>query len=422
MEQDDILKRYKECKINRLKDKNLEALKAFKEALKIMNIKDEQIFEPDLISKVPIKYRELLYKLLEEFSIFSYYIDLYNKRKILRLIDRILFRYFIIRFVNVEILENNLKYYMDKIKYKYRKQIIINCEKDYKEFNPSIINTGTEFIINCRTSNYYIGDYSIYCKSTDGIINTKNYIIKMDYEFNIISQKELIDKSIRKRYEIEKVKGLEDLIIFYFNDELCATCTLIDGNEERLRQIGLLKINETNTNYEINNSIPLDSMYINKWEKNWLPFIDNNNLFLVYNYDPIDIINTIINDHNKYTGEIDIYSRFFSQLNLVRFRGSAGPLRFYDNLLIVIHEVSKIDDKRMMYNHRFILLNNNYEIIKLSDPWYFEHHGVEFCRGICDFGDDIILSVGIEDEEAWLYVIDKEEIWDSLEDINKFIL
>jgi len=419
----DVSELYERCKRYRLNGNNNEALKCFNDAIQYIIIRDNiSIFDTNFIKNVQPKYLDIAYKLLDEYSIFSYYTQS-SRQNNLRIIDRMIFHKNIWNHVNIKLLTNNQRFYMDKLKYEYKKKILISHEEHYNELNPSIINTGKELIVNCRTSNFGVKPGGVYyAKTSDGLVNTKNYILKMDYKFNIISQKEVIDKSHRKKYNIRRIEGLEDLIIFNYNDQLYGSCTLVDSNEKGLPQIGLCKLEESYDYYIINELTPMGLIHENRCEKNWLPFVNDNILSFVYNYSPMDIIIPIKNYDHEFTGETELISSTQSDLNFERFRGSAGPLKFKDNWLIVVHEVSWCSDNSRIYTHRYVLLDNNFNIIKLSNPWYFENHGLEFCRSMCDFDDNIILSCGIKDEEAWLYVVNKKEIWNSLEDIKKFYL
>jgi len=83
-------------------------------------------------------------------------------------------------------------------------------------------------------------------------------------------------------------------------------------------------------------------------------------------------------------------------------------------------EVSWCQDESRIYTHRFVLLNDKFEITKLSDPWYFENHGIEFCRGMCVKKGELIITCGIKDEEAWCYVCDIKEVMVSMKELSTF--
>ncbi len=137
------------------------------------------------------------------------------------------------------------------------------------------------------------------------------------------------------------------------------------------------------------------------------------NLLLIYSCDPF-----IVYKVNKDTGICEIAIKYEPEQNLSRFRGSAPPIPFDDGYLFVVHEVITTDKR--YYTHRFVFMNNDFRIIKLSEPFVFQHKGVEFCSGmdISHSGKECILSIGIEDKEAYLCSISCDHIRSLLEPLE----
>ena len=46
----------------------------------------------------------------------------------------------------------------------------------------------------------------------------------------------------------------------------------------------------------------------------------------------------------------------------------------------------------------------------VSPAWVFAHHGIEFCSGLVQDGDRLVLSFGIEDREAWIVRIATSDV------------
>jgi len=382
-------------------------------------------------------YANQIYKLLEEFTIFSYYINDNTKKQGLRISDQLIFDYNCFNIINKGQISNNQRFYMKKLEYIDKKRIQVNHDNEYLEMNPSIISNRSGYIMNCRTSNFGVKPGGVYySKSTDGIVNTKNYILELDREFKIKSQVPLIDESIYDEYNTRPIKGLEDVIIFMHNDELWCTCTTLDTHPSGVPQISLCKIDfvmhddSNEDEYVIKIKRPMNLLQSGRPEKNWLPFSHEDMIKFVYGYSPTQIRTPSSNLVNicKELGYLDtnLLTSNDTHLNFDRFRGSAGPLMIEMDgtrmWLIVVHEVSWCLDKSRIYTHRFVLLTLDFKIIKLSDPWYFEQHGIEFCRGMCSYKDTIILTCGLKDEEAWCYILDKKKVLESLHDLDKFIL
>ena len=104
----------------------------------------------------------------------------------------------------------------------------------------------------------------------------------------------------------------------------------------------------------------------------------------------------------------------------INFRGSGGLIMVNDskttpedeyNYLMIIHEpLAKEYGGGRSYTHRFIGLNNAYNICGVSDMWYLDHRGVEFCRSMILDKGNIVMGFGLEDAEAYIVKIDLNEV------------
>ena len=416
---------YNSCKIHREKGEHVKFMNYFNIAMKLLkldisNCKIGKNYEDN------IEYLILIYKLLEEFTIISYYTN--DKDFGLLISDKLLFDKN--NLLNKTLISRNQKFYMKQLQSINKKKIDMIPDKNYVGMNPSIIKRNEGYLMNFRTSNFGLRPGGVYyCRSDDGIIDTINYILELDNDFNILSKKKVIDNSKTKTYS-RNIKGLEDLIIFFFNDQLWGTCTLLDVNQIGTPQIGLchLELSGDNSEYIINTKLPFKLISNNRPEKNWLPFVGGDELKLVYGYTPTEIITPVdkLEDMHKEIDHIS-YIKLTNHetiLNFDRFRGSAGPLRFNSGWLIIVHEVSWNFDNSRVYTHRFIFLDAEFIILKISDPWYFESHGIEFCRSMCDSHtlNEIIITCGIKDEEGWCYTITHEYVNSMLKNLCHYEL
>jgi predicted GH43/DUF377 family glycosyl hydrolase len=74
-----------------------------------------------------------------------------------------------------------------------------------------------------------------------------------------------------------------------------------------------------------------------------------------------------------------------------------------------VHEVIEADEGRI-YLHRFVKLDEEFHVTAVSPAWVFEHYGIEFCCGVACDEDELILSFGIRDCEAWITRVNVKEI------------
>ena len=59
---------------------------------------------------------------------------------------------------------------------------------------------------------------------------------------------------------------------------------------------------------------------------------------------------------------------------------------------------------RRYYLHRFVTVDADWRIDRVSRPFFFRHRGIEFAAGAClsHDGSDVLITFGVEDCEAWL--------------------
>ena len=387
-----------------------------------------QIFN-NLIEKEKI----LVYKLIEEMTINAFYINS-GKKLGLRLSELLLFCTNNIGCANINknMIHNNELFYLNKLDIIKRKQV--QCDmpfiddtfiQRYNPLNPSIIKIDNGYMILCRGVNYNQTNASDYkSMDKDGMIRTRNFIVLMDINLNKISQSEIVDKSVRDKLPT-RVLGLEDCHLVKIDDTAWFTCTTLDTNPVRVPQISLCKLPtqlDENGNCAVTELTPLNGPNPNRCEKNWLPFSHEDKLAVIYHYNPITI-KLIEFDELKPTGNTNTAIEREIQYDFSRFRGSAGPIDFNykknEGKLAVIHEVIFRNDGRR-YFHRFIWFDQNYDIKAVSYPWYMDHIGIEFCKALVNshMENEILLGVGIEDKEAWIYHISKNIVHEMLHNIE----
>ena len=87
------------------------------------------------------------------------------------------------------------------------------------------------------------------------------------------------------------------------------------------------------------------------------------------------------------------------------FRGGSQGIAVENGTLFVMHEVTVFGSRRV-YSHRFVLFDETWELTATSSPFCFLDATVEFCAGLAQCGDQLVLSFGARDETAHLAVVD----------------
>lgn len=293
----------------------------------------------------------------------------------------------------------------------------------YLATNPSIIKTEEGYAVICKTVNYTQKRAEIYTpidpsiKNIYGNVKTKSILLNYTKDFNLISQDEIIDNlSKKQRVSMESgICDIEDCRIFA-TDPLQFTCTVFDMTTESRVQIASCRATDTS----ISSSLDLEELTLLKGpdstrvEKNWLPFIQNNTLHVIYSYDPF-----IIYSVDENTGATKESVKYSPDYDFSSFRGSAGPIPFDDGYLAVVHEV--VFKEGRIYLHRFLYLDQDFKVTKISKPFTYKHIGIEFCCGMTldHSNKKLLMGIGIEDAEALIATVDLDTVRSMLQPLNE---
>jgi hypothetical protein len=102
-------------------------------------------------------------------------------------------------------------------------------------------------------------------------------------------------------------------------------------------------------------------------------------------------------------------------------RGGSQVIPFEGGYLAVTHEVllfnSPVGRKDAVYRHRFVFWDSSFNIRKISEPFSFMGADVEFCAGMCAYGDNLLISFGFQDNAAYILRIEQTNIMSLLNDI-----
>jgi|GEM_PF-531205 len=283
-------------------------------------------------------------------------------------------------------------------------------DQRYSPMNPSIQKVEDGYMVICRAVNYtQIGAKIFNTIAHDGIFRTRNFLIHYDENFTPLSRYEIIESLPRERLRTWGVEGLEDCRLFKWRDDFWFTCTTFDTNSSGQPQISLCKLsNERNDEtVKVEKLTPLLGPDSYRCEKNWLPFVQDSFLYIIYSHDPF-----IIYKPDGRTGVCQTILNRESTHDFSRFRGSAAPIEFDSGYLSLIHEVVHFPDYSRCYLHRFVYLDKNFIINKISRPFTFRHQGIEFCGSMTlDHSETrLILTIGIEDREAQFCFVDLDTV------------
>lgn len=334
------------------------------------------------------------YRFYEEISIVAYYIKKFEEgyqacEKVILSPDSITpwgIRNYIL---------NNQSYYMSKLV--FDKVININyvLPTDYIGSSASINGN----IINLRAVNYSINDKGGYLiRDPHNHVITRNFLLPFDGKNVGMEGIELIDRSGIPLYP-KNILGMEDIRLFGDHEFFC---TYLEVNESRIPQMCYGHYRDDGT---VDQIIPMQVQAKLECEKNWLPFIINDEIHFIYSFHPFKLYK-----FDRTTGAITLVKEtILSNHYLSDFRGSGAPIRYRDQWLCTIHQCWHNSPRK--YFHRFVLLDDEFTTIKYSRIWYFESPSIEYTLSLALSPEGLLIPYSLRDNASKIGVLS----YDALE-------
>jgi len=155
--------------------------------------------------------------------------------------------------------------------------------------------------------------------------------------------------------------------------------------------------------YDIENGICkngkiIDSPTDTHCEKNWIPIKDNNSdIWFIYKWHPMQIGKIVDETHLEIHKIYDPSTIVFGKI-----RGSScfieDTIEGVNGLVGVVHFSEELYPRQ--YFHRLVLLEkNSFKPLKYTDPFYFNHLGIEFCIGFMKKEMDYIFWISKMDRD-----------------------
>ncbi len=275
--------------------------------------------------------------------------------------------------------------------------------------NPSIYADGESVRCIVRTVNYRIvnGRYATPPEDVvheEGpwkgwqVIRTRNFILDLDADLKSTRTVEMVDETGGARTDYP-VHGFEDARLFAWRGAWWATATVCDFTDDGRREIALLEINERGA---VIAAEPLRGPWSEHAQKNWMPFVEGDAAKFVYATQPTTIFELTHIDGSGHAIEPPAGNSFGHG----RLRGGSQGVRVDGGWIFAVHDVAFPGGGERIYLHRFVFLDDQRHLVSMTDPFYFERLGIEFCAGLAQVGDKLVASYAVNDGSARLGVFD----------------
>jgi tetratricopeptide (TPR) repeat protein len=282
--------------------------------------------------------------------------------------------------------------------------------------NPSIYCNGEKVRCVVRTVNYRIVNSGYVTPPEDvvrddgpwkgwQVIRTRNFLLDLDGDLKTTRTVEMVDTTggARTGYPVH---GFEDARLFAWRGAWWATATVCDFTDDGRREIALLQIGQDGA---VVSAEPLRGLWSAHAQKNWMPFVDGDALKFVYATQPTTIFELRADGDRP-----AIVPPAVGSFGHGRLRGGSQGVRVDGGWIFAVHDVAFPGGVGRIYLHRFVLLDDQLGLVSMTEPFYFERLGIEFCAGLAMVGDKLVASYAVNDGSARLGVFDWKAVRQAL--------
>jgi glycosyltransferase involved in cell wall biosynthesis len=279
--------------------------------------------------------------------------------------------------------------------------------------NPSVTVDSNDYLMaNVRCVNYTMDEAGRYLiKGTDGTanatnpINTRNFFVGLTDALTVAASTELL-RPDPDHVQFPLVVGWEDCRLFPANGDMWVSATArqyhADGNCEQV--IG--RVDTTSTPYSTVDWLRM-LREPRETQKNWSPIIEHGRGPIRFMYRPGHVVDIDGKDIVKHDTGFDSNA----------LCGSSQVIPFNDGYLGLVHESSiRPGGTIRFYYHRFAYYEKDFQLRRLSRPFYFDGEGerpcIEFAAGLAmrKAGKDLVISYGWKDRVARIATVDAGEV------------
>lgn len=276
--------------------------------------------------------------------------------------------------------------------------------------NPSIFIDKDKIYLNLRHVGYTLyhsegeqkfqniwGPLAYLNPEDDITLRTTNYLCTLNPDTLEIETYNKVDTSELDQKPLWEFIGLEDGRVVRWDNDLFLigvrrdTTTNGEGRMEFSKVIDNKEITRTRIQPPI----------LTYCEKNWMPILDMPYHFVKWS-NPLEIVKV---DLETASSETVLLKKEITPLPR-DLRGGSQVITIGDYRIAITHEVdlwkNELDNKDTQYNHRFIVWDKDWNVVKISDEFKFLTGYVEFACGLALYKGDLLITFGFQDNAAYL--------------------
>lgn len=294
-------------------------------------------------------------------------------------------------------------------------------------FNPCVYNDNGRLLINirhCQVTLFHSeknvfehewGPLTYLNPENDLTLTTTNFFGELDpnadFDFKWVTAVDFSDLNVPPIWEFV---GMEDCRVFRWDDKLYLSGVRRDTTPNGFGRMELSEIQineETKTVKEVSRfripcpGVGTDPNAGSYCEKNWMPIID-----MPYHYakwcNPVEIVK--VDPETKTSSTVVLKDQKTFQMDQ---RGGSQiiPIGNSGYRFCITHEVMfymgyrhENGKKNATYRHKILFFDKDWKIPRYSETFSFMNAEVEFCTGVCEYGNDYLITFGVTDNAAYL--------------------
>jgi hypothetical protein len=283
--------------------------------------------------------------------------------------------------------------------------------------NPSIFVDKEKILINIRNINYILwhneGDQQFNNRwgplcylhpENDQKLKTTNFIVELDDNLNIINYKKVNTSELDSPAPLWDFHGLEDARLIKWKNEFYLSGVRRDTTPNGVGRIELSKLNQHYLEIKRTRIEPPKSKVFSYCEKNWMPILDMPFHYIKWS-NPTEVVKIVENQAETVFLSKNIIP------DLPDFRGGSQVIPMGKTRIALVHQVNlfnnRLNQKDGIYRHRFIVWDDDWNIVHISKPFSFLTGNIEFCCGMAFYKEDLLISFGFQDNAAFLLRVPK---------------
>jgi FkbM family methyltransferase len=272
--------------------------------------------------------------------------------------------------------------------------------------NPSIARDDDGFLMVVRAVDYELtgpGEWLLHDPA--GVSSSENHLLRLDDALAVRSAQRIVDDTLAGPRCPCAYAGLEDCRLFRWGGGWRVACGVVDRHPSCVGHIAVATLELESEGPRFRDLRIVSEIGSLRWEKNWMPFRDGDDLRFVYSCGPTEVLR-----FDPARGSVSPTARHPAPPIAGVLRGGSQGVRVDGGWLFAVHQSADFDEGNRCYLHRWLKLDDGYRLTHLSPPFTLLGEEVEFCAGLARDGDRLVASFGVGDREAHLLDLSLPEV------------